>query len=328
MSHSARSGRQLPVFGRLMGRGIATAFTCLIALALLAPGPFSAATAQAGKKNPRQRVVKAFGSAGTTGEIATATVTCPKAKLGPWRAISGGFQMKGVQPVFTTPNLPPSPPTARGVVFESRKVGQRSWRVSAQSLMGTFTLKVFLYCQNGVPKTKQATALTAAATTPQVGPTAVARCSSGKSVSGGFSTAPPFTATGAANTVIASMPSGKKGWEAQVLSSPSSHAGVTSVTSYVYCAKRKHVRLRHSFAGEPSSVATLDHTLANANVGDCPAGKFLPGAGGFSEEGVTTSQYLIPVDSFSQSGGTGWHATAIKVGSGVPITLSAHLLCG
>src|SRR4029077_19652848 len=205
----------LPVFGRLMGRGVATAFACLIALALLAPGPSSAATAQAGKNNPRQRVVKAFGSAGATGEIATATATCPEAKMGPWRAISGGFQMKGVQPVFTTPNLPLSPPTARGVVYESRKIGQRSWRVSAQSLMGTFTLKVFLYCQNGVPKTRQDIALTAAATTPQVGPTAVARCSSGKSVSGGFSTAPPFTASGAANTVIASMPSGEKGWETQ-----------------------------------------------------------------------------------------------------------------
>ncbi len=236
--------------------------------------------------------------------------------------------MKGVQPVFTTPNLPPSPPTARGVVYESRKIGQRSWRVSAQSLMGTFTLKVFLYCQNGVPTTRQDIALTAAATTPQVGPTAVARCSSGKSVSGGFSTAPPFTASGAANTVIASMPSGKKGWEAQVLSSPSSHAGITSVTSYVYCAKRKRVRLSHSVAGEPSAAATAEDTLAYANVYDCPAGKFLPGAGGFSEEGVTTSQYLIPVDSFSQSGGTGWHATAIKVGSGAPITLRAHLLCG
>jgi hypothetical protein len=310
-----------------MKRPRSIALASLIALLLIGPGSSSAAT-QPGKKNPRQRVVKAFGSAGATGEIATATATCPNAKLGPWRAISGGFQMKGVQPVFTLPSLPPSPPTARGVVYESRKVGQRSWRVSAQSLMGTFTLKLFLYCQNGVPKTRQDSALTAAATTPQVGPTAVARCSSGKSVSGGFSTAQPLTYSGAANTVIASMPSGKKGWEAQVISSRSSHPGITSVTSYVYCAKRKRVRLRHSFAGEPSAGATAEDTLAYANVYDCPAGKFLPGAGGFSEEGVTTSQYMIPVDSFSQSGGTGWHATAIKVGSGVPIMLRAHLVCG
>ena len=291
-----------------MRRPLSIALASLSVAALVAPTA-QAATARPPKKNPKLKVVKAFGSAGATAAIATATATCPKTErpeLGPWRAISGGFQMKGVQPVFTTPNLPPSPPTARGVVYESRKIGQRSWRVSAQSLMGTFTLKVFLYCQNGVPKTRQDIALTAAATTPQVGPTAVARCSSSKSVSGGFSTAPPFTASGAANTVIASMPSGKKGWLAQVLSSPSSHAGITSVTSYVYCAKRKHVRLRHSVAGEPSSVATLDHTLAYANVSDdCPVGKFLPGAGGFSEEGVTTSQYLIPVSSFQQAGPAG-----------------------
>jgi hypothetical protein len=298
----------------------------LLALALPAPGSSSAATAQAGKKNPRQKVVKVFGSAATAGAIASATATCPKAvrsEAGPWRAISGGFQMKGVLPGFTTINVPPSPPTARGVVYESRKVGQRSWRVSAQSLFGTFTLKVFLYCQNGVPKARQDTATSYPAATPQVGPAAVARCRSGKSVSGGFSTPPPFTATGAANTVIGSSPSGKKGWEAKVVSS---QGGTSSVTSYVYCAKRKHVRLHDS--GAASTTATDDHTLANANAYNCPAGKFLPGGGGFSEEGATSSQYLIPVDSVSQSSGTGWHATGIKVGSGVPITLRAHLVCG
>lgn len=315
-----------------MQRGIAAALI-LLALALLPAGASSAATAQPGKKNPRMQVVKAFGSAETAGVVATATATCPKTTrpdLGPWRAISAGFEMKGVVPVFTTQNNPPLPPSGSGVVYESRKVGQRSWRVSAQSLWGTFTLKVSLYCQNGVPKTRQNTALTAAATTPQVGPTAVARCSSGKPVSGGFSTAPPFTASGAANTVIASMPSGKKGWEAQVISGPSSHAGITSVTSYVYCAKRKRVRVVSSFAGEPSSVAALDLTLAYANTYDppCRTGKFLPGGGGFSEEGTTTSQYLIPVSSHQQSGGTVWHAQALKVGSGVPVTFRAHLVCG
>jgi hypothetical protein len=290
-----------------------------------------AATARPPKKNPKLKVVKAFGSAGATGAIATATATCPKTErpeLGPWRAVSGGFQMMGVVPGYTM-NGPPPPPSGSGVVYESRKVGQRSWRASAQSLWGTFTLQLSLYCQNSVPKTKQDTALTAAGMTPQVGPTAVARCSSGKTVSGGFSTAPPFTATGAANTVIASMPSGKKGWEAQVLSSRSSHAGITSVTSYVYCAKRKPVRVVHSF-GSPG-VATLDSTSAEANTysPSCPApdGRFYPGGGGFSEEGLTTSQYLIPVSSFQQ-GANNWHASALKVGSGVPVTLVAHTVCG
>ena len=210
-------------------------------------------------------------------------------------------------------------PFGSGVVFESQKVGQRSWRVSAQSLWGRFDLGVSVNCQNSVPNTKSASSTVAAPGSPQVGPEAVARCRTGKTVSGGFSTPPPFTATGAANTVIGSLPSGKNGWEAQALSNQAS-----SLTSYVYCAKRKPVRLRHS----PGGVATLDlHQVSP--LYECPVGgKFLPGGGGFSEEGLTSSQYLIPVQSFQQGSGIGWRVSAIKVGSGVPVTLIAHTVCG
>ena len=306
-----------------MRRGVATVFTCLTALALLVPG---SANATHSKGDPGQMVVNAFSSAETAGAIATATATCPQTTrpdLGPWRAISGGFKMTGVFPGYV-PSGPPPPPTGSGVVYESRKVGQRSWRVSAQSLWGTFTLKVSLFCQNSVPKTTHASTTVATPGTSQIGPAAVARCRTGKTVSGGFSTPPPFTATGAANTVIGSLPSGKNGWEAQALSNQAS-----SLTSYIYCAKRKPVRLRHSFAGEPSSLETVDLEGAVANIYECPVGgRFRPGGGGFSEEGLTGSQYLIPVDSHQQSGGIGWHVTAIKVGSGIPVVLIAHQVCG
>ncbi len=264
------------------------------------------------------QVVKAFGSAETAGAIATATATCPKTErpdLGPWRAISAGFDMNGVVPGFTMQG-PPLPPSGSGVVYESRKVGQRSWRVSAQSLWGTFTLKVSLYCQNEVPKTTHASTTVATPGTSQIGPATVARCRSGKTVSGGFSTPPPFTATGAANTVIGSLPSGKKGWEAQVLSNQAS-----SLTSYVYCAKRKSVRLGRSHAGEPSSVATLVDTLAIANTFDpgCPnKGRFIPGGGGFSEKGATSSQYLIPVASHQQNLGKAGMPTRSRSAAGSP----------
>jgi hypothetical protein len=293
------------------------------------PGPSSAAAEQTGKKHPRLLVVKAFSSAETPGAIATATASCPKTArpdLGPWRAISGGFEMKGVVPGFSAVGTPQLPPTGSGVVYESRKVGQRSWRVSAQSLWGKFSLKVFLYCQNGVPKTTHASTTVATPGTSQIGPAAVARCRSGKTVSGGYSTPPPFTATGAANTVISSMPSGKKGWQAEVVSNQA-----ISLTSYVYCANRKQTRMVRSLAGEPSSVATLVDTVAYANTYDPPCpnkGQFIPGGGGFSEQGATASQYLIPVTSHQQSGGTVWHAHALKVGSGIPVGLSAVLLCG
>lgn len=309
-----------------MRRRAAVVLTASIALSLLVTVPSSAATAHTGKKNPGQQVVKAFASAETAGAIASATATCPKTKrpdLGPWRAISGGFEMKGVVPAFSTVGKPPFPPAGSGVVYESRKAGQRSWRVSAQSLWGTFDLKVSVYCQNGVPKTTHASSTVSTPGNSQVGPAAVAHCHSGKTVSGGFSTPPPFTAGEAANTVIGSMPSGKKSWEAEVLSSQPS-----SLTSYVYCAKRKRVRVVSS--RESSTVATLDATVAYANTYDppCPNGRFLPGGGGFSEQGLTTSQYLIPVTSHQQTGGTVWHAHALKVGSGVPVTLTAHLVCG
>ena len=184
---------------RAMRPGVAVAVVLLVALTLVEPS--SAATPKPGKENPRMKVVKAFSSADTAGAVATATATCPKTArpdLGPWRAISGGFQMKGVIPVFSTVNNPPFPPAGSGVVYESRKVGQRSWRVSAQSLRGTFSPKVFLYCQNGVPKTTHASTTVATPDTSGIGPATVVRCRSGQTVSGGFSTPPPFTAGGAA----------------------------------------------------------------------------------------------------------------------------------
>ena len=307
-----------------MRRAVVTGFATLLTLMLVAASS-SAATAHPPKKNPRQLVVKAFASADAAGAIATATASCPKPTrpdLGPWRAISGGFEMRGVVPVFTVVGQPPLPPTGSGVVYESLKVGQRSWRVSAQSLSGNFSLKVFLYCQNGVPKTKSASNTIATPGIPQAGPATVALCPSGKPVAGGFSTPPPFTATGAANTVIGSSPSGTKGWKTEAVSNQAS-----GLTSYVYCAKRKHLRLGRSLAGE----ATNENDVAYANAYDpqCPnKGRFIPGGGGFFEQGATASQYLIPVTSHSQGSGRAWHAHALKVGSGVPIQLRAVLLCG
>lgn len=138
----------------------------------------------------------------------------------------------------------------------------------------------------------------------------------------------PFTPTGAANTVIGSSPNGRDGWQAQVISNQAS-----SVTSYVYCAKRKAGPVGRSFTGEPSSAASLDghEVFANTYSPDCPRKplrKFTPGGGGFSELGATPSQYLVPIDSTQQSSGTEWHAGGIKVGSGVSVTLKATLLCG
>ena len=311
-----------------MRRRLAIISVPLIALGLLAPG---VAEAKHGKGDPRLQVVHAFTTAETAGAIATATVSCPQTTrpdLGPWRAISGGFSMTLGTPGYTPGDGPFITPFGSGVVFESQRVGQRSWRVSAQDLGGRLDLGVAVYCQNSVPKLNSASTTVATPATAQIGPAAVAHCRSGMAVSGGFSTPPPFTATGAANTVIGSTPNGRKGWQAQVLSNETS-----SVTSYVYCAKRKQGPVSRSLADEPSSAATLELHEVFATTGSpaCPRrplGRFTPGGGGFSELGATPSQYLVPTDSNQQSGGTESHADAVKVGSGIPVTLQAILLCG
>jgi hypothetical protein len=297
-----------------MQRRLAITFVSLIAFALLAAG---AADAKQFKPNQRVRVVKSLASAETAGAIASATVSCPQTgpNLRPWRAVSGGFNMFGVF-AGTGYTL-----TGSGLVFESVKVGQRSWRVSAQSLWGSIALKVGVNCQRGVPQTKSASSTVATPGTPQVGPETVARCPSSRAVAGGFSTPPPFTSTGAANTVVGSIPSGKKGWQAQVVSSQAS-----SLTSYVYCAKRKSAQLVRSPVDPSNSVETLDGEGAIAGTDPGCRGRFVPDAGGFSEQGLTSSQYLIPTQSRQRGGG--WFAAALKVGTGIPVGLNVVAFCG
>jgi hypothetical protein len=304
-----------------MQRGLAITFVSLIAFALLAA---AAADAKQFKPNQRVRVLKTLASAETAGAIATATVSCPQATghdQRPWRAVSGGFHMFGEFPPYAPPGFTPTTPSGSGVVFESLKVGQRSWRVSTQSLWGRIAVKVGVNCQRGVPKTESASSTVATPGTPQVGPEIVARCPSSQAVAGGFSTPPPFTATGAANTVVGSIPSGKKGWQAQVVSSQAS-----SLTSYVYCAKRKSAQVVRSPVGLSYSVATLDGAGAIAGTDPGCHGRFVPDAGGFSEQGLTSSQYLIPTESRQRGGG--WFVGAIKVGSGIPVELDTAAFCG
>ena len=309
----------------------------MVMLALLAPG-----AADAKPHLGKPVLAKVVTSAETAGAIATATPSCPKERhwatgrsQGPWRAVSGGFSMSVGQAVVVPGGFVVREPTGSGVVYESRKIGQRSWRTSAQSLWGMITLESYVNCQRRVPKTRSASSTVVTPGTPRVGPAAVATCRAGKTVAGGFSTPPPLTSTGAANTVVGSIPSGRKGWQAEVVSNRASR-----LTSYVYCAKRK--RAARLLRSNPLdlSVATLANWEAHTYfMSSCPGkrvpadhpkvvpfGEFVPGVGGFSEQGLTPSQYLIP--TFLRSSPVEWHANAIKVGSGTPVTLSAVTLCG
>jgi hypothetical protein len=297
-------------------------FSCL--LALIAAGLLSAGTADARPMAKKPRVVKAVTSAEGAGAIATATATCPRqtsAGKGRWRALSGGFTM-------TT--------NGSGVVYESRRDGQRSWRISAQSLSGKVELKAYANCQRGVPKPRAVSSTVATPGTSEVGPAAVAKCQSGYAVAGGFSTPPPFTATGAANTVVGSLPNSTKAWRVLALSDQAS-----SLTSHVYCAKRKRKPKIDRAVIEPTSTATLADTLAFSTTNHCPGKQFAPGGGGFEQQGISSSQYLIPNQSLQRPSvpgtskplppgyrGNVWDAHGLKVGNGTPVTLVAVALCG
>ena len=64
-----------------MRRALITGIASLFVAALVAPTA-QAATAHPPKKNPKMKVVKAFGSAGAAADIASATATCPKNPTG------------------------------------------------------------------------------------------------------------------------------------------------------------------------------------------------------------------------------------------------------
>ena len=289
----------------------------LAAAALLAAGP---ADAKVGKNKPK--VVKAVASAPATGAVATAIASCPKdsGSKGPWRALSGGFVLQ----------------QGDAVVHESRRVGQSSWRASAQSFDSQVSLAAYVNCQRGVPKPKAVSSTVATPAVSQIGPVATAKCATGSAVAGGFSTPPPFTPMGAANTVIGSFPSGKRAWQAEALSSQAS-----SLTSHVYCAKRDSKPKTKQAKVESSSVATNAGTVAISTTGLCPAARLSPGGGGFRQTSATPSQYLIPVRSTQRPSTPssnkplppGYYgnisvAHGRKVGDGTPVTLTAVALCG
>ena len=309
----------------------------IAAIAAIGFGGPGAAAAQAGNAG-KPRVAKVATSADGAGSIATATATCPAGggRKGPWRAVSGGFQMN------TYTNSPSGGPDApvipfgRGVVYESRRVGARSWRVSAQSLSGRVNLQALANCQRSVPKARAITQTVASPGIDQIGSGLTARCPSGRAVSGGFATPEPFAAGEARNTVIDLTPAGTRAWMVRVASHRPS-----SVTAFAYCVnQRPKPKIVSSVPNPPETMSVAD-TVANSTARACRSGRFSPGGGGFQQPAASPSQYFVPLAMLQtpdfdadprtpRSGyvGNEWHAQGLKVGSGTPVTLSATALCG
>ena len=311
------------------------AIAAIAAAGAIACGPGSHA-AQAASGKPR--VAKTVASAEGAGAIATALATCPGGGggEGPWRAVSGGFRMiTYTTPPFGGPDMPVMP-FGSGVVYESRRIGARSWRVSAQSLSGRVNLQALANCQRGAPKARAITQKVATPGIDQLGPALTAQCPSGRAVSGGFTTPPPSAAGEASNAVIDLFPTGTRAWRVRVVSNLPS-----SVTTFAYCVDRRRKPKVVSSIADPGETRSVADTVANSTARFCPSGRFAPGGGGFRQPGATSSQYFVPL-AMSQSPdfdndpmtprkgyvGNAWHAQGLKVGSGTPVTLSATALCG
>jgi hypothetical protein len=244
--------------------------------------------------------------------LVTATATCPKGT----KAVGGGFLIS-----------PPNPGLGfLGLVYESQKVGQGSWRVSAQNLnVGPpqlLTVTADAYCRKGVPSTTTVSATISQPATSQTGPPAVAACTGkSKAVAGGFVSTPPIVGPGATHIMTDSLRTGSKTWLAQALSGP---GAPNTVTSHAYCAKGK---LPAAVASTSPPNSTPD-AISTATA-TCKGKKKKLLMGGFSEGNVSSApnSYLLPTES-RRLPPNSWRATGYKVGNASGVTLTSSAYCG
>jgi hypothetical protein len=232
------------------------------------------------------------------GAVGTTTAKCPSGR----RATGGGFQT--------------SPPGFINIlVYESRKVGQRSWRVSAvESGVGSGPTAVtgFVSCSRDAPKTE------AGSVTMLVLPggisSADADCASGtKAQAGGFLTNVPDFVTSAA-LLVDSFRSGKRTWRSRA----QQVSGSPTITSYVYCADAKKPAARTGSV--TSSMGNVTALSAECKHGTKVA------SGGFSQSATAPADaYRWPYESFRT--GRRWQASAQHAPAPNSVALTSIAYC-
>jgi hypothetical protein len=231
----------------------------------------------------------------------SATAKCPSRR----RATGGGFLVSGGGP--------------DRLIYESRKLGQRSWRASVGNLTSTATLTSYAMCSTGAPKTKERlrTGTTAGIPPVTVVPFPVdASCSksSGKAQAGGFLGPVP---TAAINGIKESYRTSNRTWRTNF--SPTANG--LALTTYVYCAKTKS-----PFTRSGSWTTSGSGSIATALSQPCTRGA-RPRAGGFSQPGQTLSptfNSFLPLES--QPSGKAWQVSGEHVGAGT-MTFYSHAYC-
>lgn len=293
-----------------MGRRTRTVLT-LTAAALLLVSALAPTQAAAKKKKQKSAPVVTRSQIGVTTThlgVATATATCPKKT----RAVGGGYS---ANPFNLSAQQVPIP-------FESVKVGQRSWRVSAQelapSLGYTMRATAIAYCRKGAPKTAAVSAtVTDPGTAQHFGPPATATCAGKrKAMSGGFVTNTPLAGTGITITTTESFRSSSKAWTADSFHNT---VGANSLTAFAYCAEGK-LPAAVSSTGAPVTTAAGAVTQSAS----CPAKRRVVG-GGFQQVGETGTSLDFVLGS--QAVGSTWQASGFK-NSSAPVSLTSIAYCG
>jgi hypothetical protein len=246
-------------------------------------------------------------SAQATGEgsTATATATCP----GGTKAAGGGFDA-------------PSSGDVVGLVYESVKVHNHSWRASVQLYdpgePSTLRLTTYVYCRAHLPATKTASTTVPTTGELQIGPTASASCPNDETaVAGGFHMPPPLIPPTVTDLFFDSLRSGVSGWDARVVTGP---AGPSAVTSEAYCSKAAAPPLETTGVSAPSALDSEARTA----IASCPPG-LSPAAGGFAQpESGPISFYFI---YSSMRIGETWQVSGLHSGTEPAVAFGAAAYC-
>lgn len=306
-------------------------FRIVVAL-LLVPLLLGVATADAKKKkkpkSPPVTVVSASQNTSADGQLITVTATCPAGQL----AVGGGY---------TAPLLASGTSlTDLNVVYESRRVGDNGWQVSAArehsgGSAPSLPVTASVDCRTATLKKKKGRKKRKTLQISEVSAagqlssgsggqsTATATCPAGtQALGGGFSSAPAPILTGSTSFAVffASYKSSPTTWLAAFTNSGSTQR---AVTSYAYCASGlKLTDLSAASTLPASSVGMLQSTtLASPN---CPKGKSLLG-GGFNSSAPGPAGPL-PILTGSAAAGPSWHFTVYNL-SEVPDNLVSQGIC-
>jgi hypothetical protein len=313
-------------------------FRIVVAMLLL-PLMLGVATADAKKKKKKPKsspvtVVSATKSTSADGELATVVATCPTGKI----AVGGGFTSPLLITATTLTDL--------YIVYESRRIGDTSWQVSAgREHSGgpapSVPLTAFADCRSTTlsgKKPKKASAArkkkrkvlrvsevsatgTPALTAEQS--SATATCPPGtQAIGGGFSSAPDPELTGSNHFPVffASYRSSPSSWLSAFTESGNT---ARTATSYAYCAAGLKVsETSTGFTVPASSMAGIESkTLASPS---CPKGLALLG-GGFNST-APASGGPLPIWTKSGSAGPTWEVGMYNI-STTPDTLSSYGYC-